>query len=43
MIDDIVNIFVNLLAKIDNCCESYSNDPEPFRNKFEINSNKFAL
>ena len=28
--------FGDLLAKIDNCCQAYSADPEPFRNKFEI-------
>jgi len=33
--------FGDLLAKIDNCCQAYSDDPEPFRNKFEIGEVEF--
>ena len=35
--------FGYLLAKIDNCCKAYSNDPEPFRNKFEIGDVEFRI
>ena len=34
--------FSNLLLKIYNFCELYSNDPEPFRNKFEIEDVEFT-
>lgn len=33
--------FGDLLSKIDSCCEVYSNDPEPFRNEFEIGDVEF--
>ena len=33
--------FGDLLSKIDSCCEVYSNDPEPFRNDFEIGDVEF--
>jgi len=33
--------FGDLLSKIDSCCRAYSNDPEPFRNKFEIGDVEF--
>ena len=33
--------FGDLLSKIDNCCQAYSDDPEPFRNKFEIGDVEF--
>lgn len=33
--------FGDLLAKIENCCQAYSGDPEPFRNKFEIGDVEF--
>ena len=33
--------FGDLLAKTDDCCEVYSNDPEPYRNDFEIFSIEF--
>lgn len=35
--------FADLLAKIDNCCKAYSDDPEPFRNKFEIGDVEFRI
>ena len=35
--------FGNLLAKIDNCCKAYCDDPEPFRNKFEIGDTEFTI
>lgn len=35
--------FGDLLAKIDNCCKAYSDDPEPFRNKFEIGDVEFRI
>lgn len=28
--------FGDLLSEIDSCCKAYSDDPEAFRNKFEI-------
>jgi len=28
--------FGDLLSKIDSCCKAYCDDPEPYRNKFEI-------
>lgn len=33
--------FGNLLSKIYDYCESYLNDPKPFRNKFGIGDVKF--
>jgi len=33
--------FGDLLAEIDDCCKAYSDDPEPFRNKFEIGEVEF--
>ena len=33
--------FGDLLAEIDNCCQAYSGDPEPFRNEFEIGDVEF--
>lgn len=33
--------FGDLLSEIDNCCQVYSDDPEPFRNKFEIGDVEF--
>jgi hypothetical protein len=33
--------FGDLLSKIDSCCKVYSDDPEPFRNKFEIGDVEF--
>lgn len=35
--------FGDLLAKIDNYCKAYSDDPEPFRNKFEIGDVEFRI
>ena len=35
--------FGDLLSKIDNCCKAYSDDPEPFRNKFEIADAEFTI
>jgi hypothetical protein len=34
--------FGYLLAKIDNCCKAYCDDPEPFQNKFEIGEVEFT-
>jgi hypothetical protein len=33
--------FGDLLSNIDSCCKTYSDDPEPFRNKFEIGEVEF--
>jgi hypothetical protein len=33
--------FGDLLSNIYDCCEAYSNDPEPFRNEFEIGDVEF--
>ena len=33
--------FGDLLSELDNCCKAYSDDPEPFRNKFEIGDVEF--
>ena len=33
--------FGDLLSKIDDCCKAYSDDPEPYRNKFEIGDVEF--
>lgn len=33
--------FGELLSEIDSCCKAYSDDPEPFRNKFEIGDVEF--
>jgi hypothetical protein len=33
--------FGDLLSKIDSCCIAYSDDPEPFRNNFEIGEVEF--
>jgi hypothetical protein len=33
--------FGDLLSEIDSCCKVYSEDPEPFRNKFEIGEVEF--
>ena len=33
--------FGDLLSEIDSCCKVYSDDPEPFRNKFEIGEVEF--
>ena len=33
--------FGDLLAEIDDCCKVYSDDPEPFRNDFEIGEVEF--
>ena len=35
--------FGDLLAKIDDCCKAYCDDPEPFRNKFEIGDAEFTI
>ena len=35
--------FGDLLAKVDDCCKAYCDDPEPFRNKFEIGDAEFAI
>ena len=35
--------FGDLLSKIDSCCKAYSDDPEPFRNKFEIADAEFTI
>ena len=35
--------FEDLLSKIDDCCKAYSDDPEPFRNKFEIGDVEFRI
>jgi hypothetical protein len=35
--------FGDLLWEIDSCCEAYSDDPEPFRNKFEIGDVEFRI
>ena len=35
--------FGDLLSKIDNCCKAYSDDPEPFRNKFEMGDVEFRI
>jgi hypothetical protein len=35
--------FGDLLAKIDGCCKAYCDDPEPFRNKFEIGDVQFRI
>ena len=35
--------FANLLSQIDSCCIAYSDDPEPFRNKFEIGDVEFRI
>ena len=35
--------FGDLLAKIDGCCKAYCDDPEPFRNKFEIGDAEFTI
>jgi len=34
--------FGDLLSKIYDSCQAYSNDPEPFRNKFEIRDVEFT-
>ena len=34
--------FGDLLSKIYDCCQAYSNDLEPFRNKFEIGDVEFT-
>ena len=33
--------FGDIVSKIDNCCKAYSNDREPFQNKFEIEDIEF--
>ena len=35
--------FGDLLVKIDNCCKVYSDNPELFRNKFEIVDVEFRI
>lgn len=35
--------FGDLLAKIDNCCIAYSDEPEPFRDKFDIGDVEFRI
>jgi hypothetical protein len=35
--------FGDLLSEIDSCCKAYSDDPEPFRNKFEIGDVEFRI
>ena len=35
--------FGDLLSEIDSCCKVYSDDPEPFRNKFEIGDVEFRI
>jgi hypothetical protein len=35
--------FGDLLSEIDSCCKVYSDDPEPFRNKFEIGDLEFRI
>ena len=33
--------FGDLLEKIDSCCQTYSDDPEPYKNDFEIGDAEF--
>ena len=35
--------FADLLSAIDSCCEAYSDDPEPFRHKFDIDDVEFQI
>ena len=35
--------FGDLLSEIDSCCKAYSDDPEPFRNKFEFGDIEFRI
>ena len=35
--------FGDLLSKIDHYCKAYSDDPEPFRNEFEIGDVEFRI
>lgn len=35
--------FGDLLTKIDDCCKICSDDPEPFRNEFEITDVEFEI
>ncbi len=35
--------FGDLLSEIDSCCKAYLDDPEPFRNKFEIEDVEFRI
>ena len=35
--------FGDLLSEIESCCKVYSDDPEPFRNKFEIGDVEFRI
>ncbi len=35
--------FGDLLSEIESCCKAYSDDPEPFRNKFEIGDVEFRI
>jgi hypothetical protein len=35
--------FGDLLSKIYDCCQAYSDDPEPFRNEFEIGDVEFRI
>ena len=35
--------FWDLLSKMHSYCKAYSDDPEPFRNEFEIGDVKFTI
>ena len=35
--------FADFLSEIDCCCKAYSDDPEPFRQKFEIGDVEFQI
>ena len=35
--------FGELVSEIDTCCKAYSDDPEPFRNEFEIGEVEFRI
>jgi len=35
--------FGDLLEKIESCCKAYSDDPEPFRTKFDIGDVEFRI
>lgn len=35
--------FGSLLSAIESCCKAYSDDPEPFRNEFEIGEVEFRI
>ena len=35
--------FGDLLAEIDNCCKAYSDDPEPYRQKWDLGEVEFRI